>query len=75
MNFSESSSENLRELPLPQLVTCAQASAYLGKSEYTIRQMLKDGKLKGSRCGATWLIRVIDLRRFVTPFGEADDEF
>lgn len=62
--------ENLRELPLPQLVTPKEAAIYLRCSEYTVRARLKSGTLKGKKNGAIWTIRVEDLRRHVTP----DDE-
>jgi excisionase family DNA binding protein len=54
-------------LPLPQLLTPEEVALYLGVSEYTVRERLKNGDLPGRKHGAKWLIRVVDLVRYVEP--------
>jgi excisionase family DNA binding protein len=63
--------ESLRGLPLPQLVTPAQAASYLGISQYTVRQRLRDGSLRGKKLGGQWTILVEDLVAYVTPTDDA----
>lgn len=53
--------------PLPQLVSPEEAAKYLQVSAYTIRERLKRGEIPGSKHGARWLIRVIDLDKYVEP--------
>jgi excisionase family DNA binding protein len=57
----------IRDLPLPQLLTPEEAATYLGVSSYTVRQRLKDGEIPGRKHGARWLIRVVDLAAYVEP--------
>lgn len=53
--------------PLPQLVSPEEAAKYLRVSAYTIRERLKRGEIPGSKHGARWLIRVVDLDKYVEP--------
>jgi excisionase family DNA binding protein len=52
---------------LPQLCTIDEVACYLGVSEYTVRRRLKSGELPGRKCGARWLVRVVDLAEYVEP--------
>jgi excisionase family DNA binding protein len=49
------------------LLTPEEVALYLGVSEYTVRERLKNGDLPGRKHGAKWLIRVVDLVRYVEP--------
>lgn len=60
-------SNSVGAMPLPQLVSPEEAAKYLGVSAYTIRERLKQGEIPGCKHGARWLIRVVDLVRYVEP--------
>jgi excisionase family DNA binding protein len=41
---------------LPDMLTLRQVMEYLQLSEATVRRMLKDGRLRGTKLGAVWRI-------------------
>ena len=41
---------------LPDLLTIKQVAEYLQVAELTVRRMLKDGRLRGTKLGVLWRI-------------------
>jgi excisionase family DNA binding protein len=41
---------------LPDLLTIGQVAKYLQVSDSTVRRMLKDGRLRGTKLGVLWRI-------------------
>lgn len=41
---------------LPDLLTIRQVAEYLQVADLTVRRMLKDGRLRGTRLGVLWRI-------------------
>ena len=44
----------------PNVMNVHEAAAFFGVTPYTIREWLKEGKLKGSKPGKAWRIERVD---------------
>ncbi len=58
-----------------QLYTVREVAARLRVSEYTVREWLRGGRLKGYRPGGTkagWRVSDAEVRRFLTASGSDD---
>ncbi len=51
----------------PDPLTVAQLAGELQLSEFTVREMLKAGTIRGVKVGALWRIRRADLDAFLAP--------
>ena len=57
----------VESVTLPQLYSPAEAAAYLKISVSAVRYRLETGELPGRKHCGRWLIRAVDLVKFVEP--------
>ena len=60
-----------------RFLTVSEVAAQLRVSEFTVRNWLRSGRLRGYRPGGTkagWRIRQEDLQRFIEQSGPQSDE-
>ena len=73
MGYSKSMSEESRKRVEDffrengMLYTINEAAAILGKSQYTVKKYIKDGKLEGTMVGSRWCVAKAAIEAFLRP--------
>ena len=71
-NLSEESRKRVEDFfrENGMLYTINEAAAILGKSQYTVKKYIKDGKLEGTMVGSRWCVAKAAIEAFLRPEGK-----